>query len=101
MRKAIGSKRIAARLTVVLLLVVLLFSVFFIAVEADHDCTHEDCTICACLRCCEFVLRRLIGGSSAAAFVPVLGAALIISALFPVSVRIQDTPVSAKIRLNN
>lgn len=34
----------------------MVFSVFFIAEEADHDCTGEDCPICAEIRVCANVL---------------------------------------------
>ena len=37
----------------------LLFSVLYIALEADHDCCGEDCAICAQLRACEDLLRDL------------------------------------------
>jgi len=52
--------RIAALLFAVTILVIMLYSAFFVAVEADHDCVGEGCPICyqvdAChmrhSRCC-------------------------------------------------
>ena len=38
----------------------LLFSVLFIALEADHDCCGEDCAICAQIQACEDLLRNLL-----------------------------------------
>ena len=96
-----GGKRIAVRLIGALLLAVLLFSAFFIAVEAGHDCSHEDCPICACIRCCEAVLQRFLRTSLVAAIAPVVLSALILSAARRVYNRIPETPVSAKIRLND
>ena len=46
---------------------ILLFSVFYIALEAGHDCSGEDCVICAVLRVCENLLRQLLGAGAAAA----------------------------------
>ena len=44
----------------VLLALVMLFSVVYIALEADHDCCGEDCAICAQIQACEDLLRNLL-----------------------------------------
>ena len=51
-------KYIASALAVLLALV-MLFSVVYIALEADHDCCGEDCAVCVQLRTCENLLRNL------------------------------------------
>ena len=51
-------KYIASALAV-LLAFVMLFSVVYIALEADHDCCGEDCAVCVQLRTCENLLRNL------------------------------------------
>ena len=38
--------RIAALLLAVTILVIMLYSAFFVAAEADHDCVGEGCPIC-------------------------------------------------------
>lgn len=53
------TKRFAAVLALLLALV-MLFSVLYIALEADHDCCGEDCAICAQLRACQDLLRNLL-----------------------------------------
>ena len=85
----------------IMLLVIMLFSSFYIAVEADHDCTGEDCPICACIQQCENNLRGIGDGSAAqsSAVIPVL-LILFISALF-VAEFSQETLVSRKVRQNN
>jgi hypothetical protein len=85
----------------VMMLLVVLLSSFFIAVHADHDCTGEDCPICACIQQCENTIRGIGSGITvgAAVIVPVLILLLIIS--FGVPSFQRDTPVSAKVRLNN
>ncbi len=94
-------QRGAACIMAVMMLLVVLLSSFFIAVHADHDCTGEDCPICASIQHCENAIRGIGSGVTAvsAVIVPVLISLLLISggvALFQF-----DTPVSTKVRLNN
>ncbi len=94
-------KRIAAGIAGMLMLLIMLFSAFYIVSEADHDCTGEDCPVCACIRECENTLRQPGDGSEAhlAATVPVFF--LFVSALLSESDPASETPVSRKVRLNN
>ena len=41
------------------LAIVMLFSVLFIALEADHDCHGDGCAICAQISACVDLLRHL------------------------------------------
>ncbi len=52
-------KRLASMLAL-LAAFIMLFSVLFIALEADHDCCGEDCAICTQIRACENLLRNLL-----------------------------------------
>lgn len=52
-------KRLASVL-VLLVAFIMLFSVLYIALEADHDCCGEDCAICAQIRVCEELIRNLL-----------------------------------------
>ena len=54
----IKSKRIASVL-VLLAAFLMLFSVLFLALEADHDCCGEGCAVCAQIQACEDLLRNL------------------------------------------
>ena len=51
-------KRIASVL-VLLVAFLMLFSVLFIALEADHDCCGDGCAVCAQIQVCEDLLRSL------------------------------------------
>lgn len=51
---------------------VLLFSALYIAVEADHSCTGEDCAVCCQITLC----RQLLEGLGLAGTAAVLTAAL-------------------------
>lgn len=96
-----GHKRIAAGIMGILMLFIMLFSAFYIAAEADHDCTGEDCPICACIQQCENTLHQIGDGitSQAAVIIPfvfLLVSIFLFASLFP-----QETLVSRKVRLNN
>ncbi len=93
--------RIAAGIMGLVLLTVVLFSAFYIAAEADHDCSGEDCLICACIRQCENTLRGVGSGSAAliSFIVPVI--LILLAAASVIAAAPQDTLVSIKVRLNN
>ncbi len=57
MTKTVSTKRRKAVLAAALALV-LLFSVCFIALEADHDCHGDDCAVCAQICACMEALRQ-------------------------------------------
>ena len=94
-------KRIAAGIMGLLMLIIVLFSAFYIAAEADHDCAGEDCPICVCIRLCESTLRGMADRTATplSAVAPVLFM-LFLAAIF-VAVLPLETPVSRKDRLNN
>ncbi len=96
-----GHKRVAAGIMGLLMLFIMLFSSFYIAAEADHDCKGEDCPICACIWQCENALHQISTGITSCA------AVIIFFVILPVSIFLfaflfpQETPVSRKVRLNN
>ena len=94
-------KRIAAGVTALVMLAVMLLAAFCVAVEADHDCTGEDCSVCACIRQCENALRQLGENFAALAVVLLPVLFLLFAAGFFVRQTALQTPVSKKVRLNN
>lgn len=94
------TKKIVAGALALTMLCSLLFSCFYIAAEADHDCAGENCVICACLAQCESALHRFSSAMHAGqnnlmfAFIAVAAAYLTLQAFA------QDTPVSIKVRMN-
>ena len=94
-------KRIAAGIMGILMLFIILFSAFYIAAEADHDCTVEDCPICACVQQCENTLHQMGDGiaSCAAVIIPIVFLLVFIFLFAPLFS--QETLVSRKVRLNN
>ena len=95
------AKRAATGIMAGLMLVIMLFSVLYIAHEADHNCSGEDCAICACIQQCENLLRHSRSAVSFSAAVSLSFSCLIPFLCLSASVLAAETPVSAKIRLNN
>ena len=74
----IRSKRLASVLAL-LVAFIMLFSVLYIALEADHDCCGEGCAICAQIQVFEDLLRSLM---TAAAFVAAVWCLCALSRVF-------------------
>ena len=95
------TKKLTACVMSFMMLFIMLFSAFYIAAESDHDCTGENCPICACIQRCEHTLHQ-IGDGDAAQFAVILPVIFILIAAFLFSFGFsQDTLVSGKVRLNN
>lgn len=66
-------KRTIALAICLLFFGITVFSLFYIAKEADHECTGEDCPVCACIHQAQQTLKNIgTGIALAAAVVPVL-----------------------------
>ncbi len=93
--------RFMTRLLAVVLAVVMLSSAVYIAVEADHDCSGEDCAICHQIGVCENLLKTLGLAGAAAAVTAALTYALC-RAILPCAERLgTGTLVSLKVKLSN
>ena len=89
------------RLLAAVLAVVMLFSAVYIAVEADHDCSGEDCAICRQISICENLLKSLGLAGTAAAISAVL-TYTVCRAILPCTEMIGTlTLVSLKVNLSN
>lgn len=97
-----GFRKIAASLTVMVLLFVMLFSISYVTLESDHDCCGEECHVCECLEACGNALRLVRTGSGTAAHSAISAYAIFfaITVVFATAVFGKETPVSDKIRLN-
>ena len=94
-------KRHIALLTAGVLLFLVLFAVFFEAFETEHECSGEDCPVCAFLIQCENMIRT--AGSCLSAAVCLCFAAM--TAETAVSCHFYEIPavtlVTSKVRLND
>ena len=50
------------------LLAIVVASVFYIVIEADHDCHHEDCHVCECIMLCSRIVKAVGTAAALAAF---------------------------------
>ena len=64
--------RVLTGLVAAAMALVLLFSALYIAVEADHSCTGEDCAVCRQITLCQQLLEGLGLAGAAAALTAVL-----------------------------
>ena len=89
------------RLLAAVLAVVMLFSAVYIAVEADHDCSGEDCAICHQIGVCENLLKSL-GLAGAAAAVTAAFTYTVCRAILPrAEMNGTLTLVALKVKLSN
>ena len=85
----------------VMMLFIMLFSAMFIVLHSDHDCTGEDCPVCACLALCQKTIKTMGNTNGTVACIATSVIPLLI-VLSPVRLFLaSDTLVSRKIRLND
>ena len=83
------------------LAVVMLSSAAYIAAEADHNCSGEDCAICRQISTCENLLRSLGFAGAAAAVTAALPYTLCKAVLPCTETNGTLTLVSLKVKLSN
>ena len=89
------------RLLAAVLAVVMLSSAIYIAVEANHDCSGEDCAICRQISICENLLKTL-GLAGAAAAITAAFTYTMCRAILPCAETIGTlTLVALKVKLSN
>ena len=96
------TKRIAAGTFCLFLILTLLLSGLYVAVEAGHECTGEECTVCAVIHWCGTILRNsgLTAVPTLSACAGSIAVAAVTSVIF-FRICTQVTPVEDKVRLNN
>lgn len=89
------------RLLAAVLAVVMLSSAIYLAVEADHDCSGDDCAICHQIGVCENLLKSL-GLAGAAAAVTAAFTYTMCKAILPCEETTDTlTLVALKVKLSN
>ena len=89
------------RLLAAVLAVVMLSSAIYLAVEADHDCSSEDCAICRQISICENLLKSL-GLAGAAAAISAAFTYTVCRAILPCAeMNGTLTLVALKVKLSN
>ncbi len=92
-------KTLSALLGLFAALFVLVSGIFLIH-EIRHDCSGEDCPVCAAMEQCEEAVRTLCTGLVILAAVILSALPLLISGSRPSHPVLSCTPVSAKTRIN-
>ena len=93
--------KVSAGIVGIMVALSFVFSLFFITVEADHDCEGEDCHICRTLEVCEGLLRQS-GAAVTSGAVPVAAVWIICLVSVPVMTYVQDkTLVTDKVKMND
>ena len=93
--------RLITGLLAAVLAAVMLSSAVYIAVEANHNCSGEDCAICHQLQACENLLKS-IGLAGAAAAITAAFTYTMCKAILPCTETIGTlTLVSLKVKLSN
>ena len=89
------------RLLAAVLAVVMLSSAVYLAVEADHDCSGDDCAICRQISICENLLKSL-GLAGAAAAISAAFTYTMCRAILPCTETTDTlTLVALKVKLSN
>lgn len=89
------------RLLAAVLAVVMLSSAIYLAVEADHDCSGDNCAICRQISICENLLKSL-GLAGAAAAITVAFTYTVCRAILPCAEMSGTlTLVALKVKLSN
>ena len=93
--------RFVTRLLAAVLAVVMLSSAIYIAVEANHDCSGDDCAICRQISICENLLKSL-GLAGAAVAITAAFTYTMCRAILPCAETIGTlTLVALKVKLSN
>ena len=93
--------RLITGLLAAVLAAVMLSSAVYIAVEANHNCSGEDCAICHQLQVCENLLKS-IGLAGAAAAISAAFAYTVCRAILPCAeMNGTLTLVALKVKLSN
>ena len=93
--------RLITGLLAAVLAAVMLSSAVYIAVEANHNCSGEDCAICHQINVCENLLKSIgLAGSAAATVAAIL---YILCRIIPSCIEVARTftLVSLKVKLSN
>ncbi|MDR3321705.1 MAG: hypothetical protein LBS93_04585 [Synergistaceae bacterium] len=80
-----------------------LLAAIVIVIHADHDCTGEGCHVCESIKAARDVLKRLVGELPRFAVVPDICPSFFLLSRFSGEfyANADDTPVSARVRLND
>lgn len=93
--------RLTALTLAAILAAVMLFSVLFVAAEADHDCSGEDCAVCFQINICVKTLESCTRAVASAAVAAFVCAAAAVSVCACMAAAENDSLVTLKVKLSD
>lgn len=100
-RTIIFNKKLLAYALSVMLISVLVFSVFYVSSETHHECSGEDCPICACINILGSNGRQLGSGLIPLSIATLMIIAFSVSITGGLAIIPNSTPVLNKVRMNS
>lgn len=95
------NKRITAGILLVMLLVLVLFSTFYISSESEHDCVGAKCHVCISIQQCENIMNQISNTMPVQIVVVAMLLLLCVLEFYVIRDFIYNTPISRKERMNN
>lgn len=86
---------------IIVIIFVSLASLFYIFSETKHECSGENCPVCACIHQAQQALRNLSSGAAVGQLMTVLFISLFAAFAVHFFVISCDSPVKRRVRLNN
>lgn len=86
---------------IIVIIFVSLASLFYIFSETEHECSGENCPVCACIHQAQQALRNLSSGAAAGQLMTAVFISLFAAFAVHFFVISCDSPVKRRVRLNN
>ncbi len=86
---------------IIVIIFVSLASLFYIFSEMKHECSGENCPVCACIHQAQQALRNLSSGAAAGQLMTAVFISLFAAFAVHFFVISCDSPVKRRVRLNN
>lgn len=93
--------RLIAACGAALLVVALVFSVFFVAAEADHHCSGEHCSVCQQIQICQRLLEQLSTACTPSAGAAAFCFVVLLLLLYAQNIVAASSPVLLRVKLLN
>lgn len=94
-------QKLTAQLLCLTVLLSLLFSMYFVVVEAHHRCEGDDCPICAEIEFYQNLIHQMGNGLPLTTAVAVMLVPIVPMTVPAVQTKINHTLVSQKVRMNH
>lgn len=101
MKKQRSILKVLCMAMIVVIIFVSLASLFYIFSETEHECSGENCPVCACIHQAQQALRNIGSGAAAGQLITAVFISLFAAFAVHFFVISCDSPVKRRVRLNN